>query len=91
MIMALGECKYIDSLEFSTNLADRDLSATMIYVAIGDATTRLRLLQADSIKIGIPIVQQSENAMLIDGILRAIAMSWLRIQVDTMNLVLCEG
>jgi HEAT repeat protein len=84
MIMALGECKHIDSLEFLTNLADRDFSATMIYVAIGDATTRLRLLQADSIKSSIDIVQQSKNAMLIDGILRAIAM--LRLELDDQSI-----
>lgn len=74
MIMALAESGYTESLDFLLQLAEQEFEATMIYVAIGDAITRLDLLKNDNINHSIKIFLRTNNTMLIDGILRAIAM-----------------
>ena len=45
MIMALGEAKHTESLDFLIQLANHNFDATMVYVSIGDAITRLDLAQ----------------------------------------------
>lgn len=74
LIMALGESKYTDSLNFLTELAEQEFEATMVYVAIGDAITRLDLSKQNNINLSIKTFSKTDNSMLIDGILRAIAM-----------------
>lgn len=49
MIMALGEAKHTESLNFLLQLANHHFDATMIYVAIGDAVTRLDWAQHNNI------------------------------------------
>jgi hypothetical protein len=74
MIMALGESGYTESLDFLLQLAEQHFEATMVYVAIGDAITRLDLSRHGNINNSIKIFFGTNNAMLIDGILRSIAM-----------------
>lgn len=74
MIMALGESGYIESLDFLLQLAEQEFEATMVYVAIGDAITRLNLSKKGNINLSIKILNESNNLMIINGILRAIAM-----------------
>lgn len=83
MIMALGESNYLESFDFLTSLIQQDFDATMVYLAIGDAITRLELLRTGNIQTCLDIVRDSTNIMLIDGILRAIAM--LRLKLDDQS------
>jgi len=73
LIMAIGECEYVEALPFLKDFADQPLEATMIYVGLGDALVRL---QIQSLNDGEPIIElmESGNEMLIDGAFRAMAM-----------------
>lgn len=73
LVMALGECRHIDALEFLNEFAARPLDATMIYVGIGDAIVRLK---SESPNDGAPIIDimKSGNEMLIRGAFRGMAM-----------------
>ena len=73
MIMALGECGYKPALPFLNELAKENFEATMVYVALGDAITRLTIDRKNDTS---PILKflNSGNDMLIDGALRAMAM-----------------
>ena len=73
MIMALGECGYLDSLSYLQELADRKFEATMVSVALGDSIIRLSSPLDDE---GQPLMQilGSGNDSLIAGALRAVAM-----------------
>lgn len=73
LVMALGECRYIDALDYLTEFAARPLDATMIYIGLGDAIVRLK---AQSSSDGAPIIDimKSGNDMLIDGAFRGMAM-----------------
>lgn len=78
MIMALGESGNTDSLDFLQPLAKQEFEATMLYVAIGDAITRLiYLMENSSHKAIAQMLSNTENPLLSDGILRAIAMQKL--------------
>lgn len=72
MIMALGECKYKESILTLNELTQKHFEATMIYLAIGDAL--VRLLKKDD-KDAKPILEliRSNNEFLIEGGLRAMA------------------
>lgn len=91
MIMALGECGYTESLDFINDLTEHDFNATMVYVAIGDTITRLNLLMFDDINYCLSIVKNSNNSMLIDGVLRAIAMLKLKLDNNSIETVINYG
>lgn len=91
MIMALGESGYTESLNYLIQLAEEEFEATMIYVAIGDAITRLDLTQHGNIDYSIKIFNKTNNAMLIDGILRAIAMLRLIPGENTIGKMISYG
>ena len=73
LIMAIGECLYLDALPFLDDLSKVKLEAAMIYVGIGDALVRLK---SDGGRDIAPVISlmQSNNDMLIDGAFRAMAM-----------------
>jgi len=73
LVMAIGECRYQEALQFLTEFAAKPLDATMIYVGLGDALIRLRV---QSLEDGTPILDlmNSDNRMLVDGVFRAMAM-----------------
>ena len=73
MIVALGACQYVDALEYFRELANEEFEATMIYVALGDAITRLSGPIDEHAETVMAMVQ-SGNADLADGALRAMAM-----------------
>lgn len=74
MIMALGESGYTESLDFLRQLAEQEFEATMAYVAIGDAITRLTYFKDDSISNALDFLDSKHNiALFIDGLIRAIA------------------
>jgi len=75
MIMALGESGYIDSLDFLIQLSKQEFDAPMVYLATGDAITRLVYFEKKSIHTMIEIIEdEKNNPLFVDGILRAIAM-----------------
>lgn len=74
MIMALGESGYIDSLDFLHQLADQELEASMIYIAIGHSIASLLYLTDSSVHKAIEFVlKETYDPLLSDGVLRAIA------------------
>jgi hypothetical protein len=76
MIMALGESEYIKSLDFLIEIAEQEFEATMIYVAIGDAITRLEIAST-SIQFPASLatwIKKDKKIELINGGLRALAM-----------------
>lgn len=78
MIMALGESGCIESLDFLTQLADQEFDATMVYMAIGDAITRLIYQKSGNIDFVINILNsRTERPLFSDGLIRAIAMAKL--------------
>ncbi len=75
MIMALGESGYTDSLNFLSELAKIEFEATMVYLAIGDAIGRLTYSATHDIHRVIEHVKgKNSKPLLIDGVLRGIAM-----------------
>jgi HEAT repeat protein len=74
IIMAIAECGYTKSLNYLVEISAQDLSAPMVYVAIGDAITRLNLIETGDANSSISVISNTENKMLIDGMIRAIAM-----------------
>lgn len=91
IIMALGEANYTDSLEFLLQLATREFSATIIYVAIGDSITRLELSQRNNIDCSLDILRNTSNSMLADGVLRAIAMLQITPDQQTIDEIISYG
>jgi len=74
IIMALSESGYTESLDFLLKLSEQEFEATMIYIAIGDAISRLTYLKYGSIKRVIFLLNSKKNTpFLIDGLIRAIA------------------
>lgn len=91
MIMALGEAGYTDSLDFLIQLSTQEFEATMVYVAIGDAITRLDISQNGNINYSMKIFSSTSNSMLADGILRAIAMLQLIPENTHINKIIKYG
>lgn len=87
LVMAVGECHFIDALPFLKDFASQPLDATMIYVGLGDALVRL---QIQSLEDGAPIVDlmRSGNDMLIDGAFRAMAMLRMMPSEDEIKEIL---
>lgn len=73
LIMAIGECKYLDALPFLEVLSKTKFEATMTYVGIGDALVRLNSEGRNDIAPVLSLMS-SENDMLVDGAFRAMAM-----------------
>ena len=92
MIMALGESGYTESLYFLTQLAEQEFEATMVYVAIGDAITRLTYLQNGSISSITNFLNSNSNIPLfIDGLIRAIAMLKLIPSQEDIEKIIAFG
>lgn len=91
MIMALGESGHTESLDFLLQLAEQEFEATMVYVAIGDAITRLGLSRHGNINHSIKIFLSTNNTMLTDGILRAIAMLRLTPEENAIDKIINYG
>lgn len=89
MIMALGESGYTECLEFLTQLADQEFEATMVYIAIGDSIGRLTYLSQSNVYEAIKyVLNKNHNALLSDGILRAIAMQKIIPDEEGINQLL---
>ena len=56
LVMALGECRYREALQFLVEMAAKPLEATMIYVGLGDAIVRLK---SQSLNDAAPILELS--------------------------------
>ena len=92
IIMALGESGYTESLDFLTQLAEQEFEATMVYVAIGDAITRLTYLQNGSIGSITNFLNSNSNTPLfIDGLIRAIAMLKLIPSPEDIEKIIAYG
>jgi HEAT repeat protein len=72
MIMALGECRYLEARPVVAELSHRDFEATMVYLALGDALVRLS--PGQEVDVVIDLIEEARHRMLIDGALRAMAM-----------------
>ena len=90
MIMALGESGYTKSLDYLIQLAEQEFEATMVYMAIGDAITRLIYLKEGNINFIIDSLNSKpELPLFIDGLIRAIAIAKLAPPQDNIdNLIL---
>lgn len=89
MIMALGESAYSESLDFLLQLAEQEFETSMVYVAIGDATTRLTHLSQNNAHQAIKyVLNKSHNILLSDGILRAITMQKIIPDEEDINQLL---
>lgn len=92
MIMALGESGYSESLDFLIQLTEQDFEATMVYVAIGDAITRLTYFKEGSINSTLDFLENKNDvSLLIDGIMRAIVILKLIPSVDEIERIINYG
>ncbi|PHR01353.1 MAG: hypothetical protein COB29_14755 [Sulfitobacter sp.] len=91
MIMALGESEYTDSLDFLTELAEQVFEATMVYVALGDAITRLTYSATNSIHGVTRFIGKDNNSLFIDGLIRAIAMLKLTPEEKDIHKIISYG
>ncbi len=87
LVMAIGECKYVDGLPFLKEFAAQQLEATMIFIGLGDAIVRLEI---QSLEDSSPIlkIMESGNDMLIDGAFRAMAMLKMVPSIDHISQIL---
>ena len=74
LIMAIGECEITDGMSFMRNLSHQNFEATMVYMAIGDTIIRLAFANNDDSTVALEELLATENASLIEGGLRAVAM-----------------
>ena len=72
MIMALGESRYTECLDFLVQLTKQDFEATMLYVAIGDAVTTMETMSTPSVFSLIKWIEDDKKE-LVDGSLRSLA------------------
>lgn len=91
MIMALGASGYIESLDFLCRLADQEIQAGMVYVAIGDSVARLMLIETEQDTKPVVDLIDDNHPMFIDGVLRAIAMMQLKLSTEEVEKVLHYG
>ena len=73
LIIALGVIKYNVALPFLWKLANQNLDATILYLALGDSIVRLSLERKSIAKIWREALD-TQNPMLLMGALRAIAL-----------------
>ncbi|MFE1519474.1 HEAT repeat domain-containing protein [[Kitasatospora] papulosa] len=73
MAMALGACDHRPAIPFLSDLAQRPLETTMVYVALGDSIVRLRSAE-EGVSAPVRWCLDSGTPMLADGALRAVAM-----------------
>ena len=87
MVMALGECGYAPAAPYLEELARLPFSATMVYVAIGDAVVRLDREHENDAS---PVLRLMEtgNGALIDGAFRAVAMLRMRPDAAAVRQIL---
>ena len=87
LIMAIGECEYVDALPFLESLSETKIEATMVYVGIGDALVRLKSKGGNDVAPVLSLMM-SDNHMLIDGAFRAMAMLKMVPSDDAINAIL---
>ncbi len=86
MIMALGESGHIESLDFLLQLANQNFEATMVYMALGDAITRLIYQKEGNINFVIVLLNSKpEQPLFIDGLIRATAIAKLTPPQDDID------
>jgi hypothetical protein len=73
LIAALGIVGYQESLPFLRDLTSREVYATILYLALGDAIFRLSLRKKPVAEVWEEVLQ-TRNAMFLNGALRAIAL-----------------
>lgn len=86
MIMALGQCGCKEALPFLKALTNREFEATMVYLALGDAIVRLARRYDNDAEPVLELLN-SENQMLVDGALRAVAMLQLKLNQDAIDTI----
>ncbi len=74
MIMAIAECSYTEALDFLVEMSNSEQKSKILYVALGDAITRLLIAKTGSADTAIEKAIQTGNSMLLDGAMRATAM-----------------
>lgn len=87
MVMALGTCGCVGTLDYLWDLACRSFEATMVYVALGDAIVRLGRAHEND-PAPLKALLATGNDMLIDGGFRAVAMLRLRFDTETIEMIL---
>lgn len=87
MAMALGACDHRPAVPFLSDLAQRPLEATMVYVALGDSIVRLRSAE-EGVSVPVRWCLDSGTPMLADGALRAIAMLRAVPEPETVDYIL---
>lgn len=92
MAMALGESCYTESLEFLLELSEQELEAPMVYIAIGDAIARLTYFKNGSITGVLSFLDsKSDTPLLINGLLRAIALLRLTPSSNDIDQIISYG
>ena len=84
MIMAIGECGYVEALPFIFKLSKKSFKATMIYTGIGDAIVRLSKKNDNDASSALKLFD-TDNEQLINGGLRAIAVLRMRPSESEVN------
>ena len=74
MVMALGECGYREALPYLEELAKKQLEATIVYTALGDAIVRLSAKTDNDIRPVLRLMREFSEEALLDGAFRAMAM-----------------
>ena len=87
IIMAIGECDFKEALPFLLNLSTKNFEATMVYVAIGDAIVRLSKQHENDALPALSLFK-SDNHMLVDGALRAVAMLRMKPSKEQISQIL---
>ncbi|MFC8594148.1 HEAT repeat domain-containing protein [Streptomyces atroolivaceus] len=87
MAMALGACGHRPAVPFLSDLTQRPLEATMVYVALGDSIVRLRGAE-EGVSVPVRWCLDSGTPMLADGALRAVAMLRAVPDPETVDYIL---
>ena len=74
MIMALANNSYFEAMTLLQDIAQKDVDATMVHVATGDAITTLEYYK-ENIVSSLPIWITSDKNPLVEGSIRALAMN----------------
>jgi hypothetical protein len=88
LTMALGECGHEPALPTLERLAGSEIKATMVYAGLGDAIVRLSRRHDHDASRVLAAVRHSKNPMLIDGMLRAMAMLQMVPDATTIGEIL---
>jgi len=87
LIMAIGECEYVDALPFLESLSETKIDAAMVYVGIGDALVRLKSKGGNDVAPVLSLML-TDNHMLVNGAFRAMAMLKMVPSDDAIDAIL---